>query len=97
MKVIAESVVQENLWQVMICYCTPWEVECGWVRAEPVAQGGCAVRLTQQSPGATCARSPGMWAGEHSYILLSCVQKPVCLVDIILQPATTHRSFLVRS
>ena len=65
MKVIAESVVQENLWQVMICYCTPWEVECGWVRAESATQEDCAVRLTQQSPCAACAKRPGMRAGEH--------------------------------
>ena len=48
------------------------------------------MRLTQQSPGATCAESPGMRAREHPYILLSYLQAG-------LLPATTHRPFLVRS
>ena len=90
MKVIAESVVQGNLWQVMMCCCTPWEVECGWVRTSSATQGGCPVRLTHQSPGATCAESPGMRAGERPYILLSCVQS---------RSAAGHETlpFLVRS
>ena len=74
----------------MICCCTPWEVECGWVRAESATQGGCAVRLTQQSPGDTCAERPGMRAGERPTYSSH-------VFKVGLQLATTHRPFLVRS
>ena len=79
MKVIAESVVQGNLRWLMICCCTPWKVECGSVKAELDTQGGCAVRLTQQSPGTTCAKRPGMRAGDHPYIRLSYLQAGLSL------------------
>ena len=74
----------------------PWEVECGWVRAESATQRGCAVRLTQQGPGAICARSPGTRAGEHPYILLSCVQSRSAAGHDTSSLSSTQHPFVVR-